>query len=132
MKTVHEMAKLTGLTVRTLHYYDEIGLLRPSRLSDSGYRLYDEPELRALQQVMFFRELGFPLSDIRVLMDAEINQKEKLEALRELLFLQRDRLDRLIALISEQLDGTGPVRFAEFDASDIEDAKRDFKTGIYR
>lgn len=59
--TVGETARLTGVSVRTLHYYDEIGLLRPSGTSEGGYRLYDEACLARLQQILFFRELAFPL-----------------------------------------------------------------------
>ena len=59
MKTVSQVAKLTGISTRTLQYYDEIGLLKPSGLTSSGYRLYDDETLQALQQILFFKELGF-------------------------------------------------------------------------
>ena len=67
MRTVKEVARLTGVSVRTLQYYDEIGVFRPTRVTDAGYRLYDDESLNTLQQVLFFRELDFPLKDIRSL-----------------------------------------------------------------
>ena len=63
--SVSEMAKLTGVSVRTLHYYDQIGLLRPETAADSGYRWYGEADVERMQQILFFRELDFPLKDIR-------------------------------------------------------------------
>ena len=68
MKTVKQVSELTGITIRTLHYYDEIGLLKPSQVTPAGYRLYDENALHALQQILFFKELHFPLKDIRAVM----------------------------------------------------------------
>ena len=57
--TVHEVATLSGITIRTLHYYDEIGLLKPTMLTDAKYRLYTEDDLSRLQEILFFREVGF-------------------------------------------------------------------------
>ena len=65
---VSEVAKLTGVTVRTLHYYDEIGLLKPGEVTEAGYRVYNDADLEVLQQILFFRELDFPLEDIRKIM----------------------------------------------------------------
>ena len=67
MKTVHEISDLTGLSIRTLQYYDNIGLLKPAQYSASGYRLYDDDSLTVLQQIMLFRELEFPLKDIKTI-----------------------------------------------------------------
>ena len=64
MKTVKEVSHLTGISVRTLHYYDEIGLLKPTRISEAGYRLYDDKALEELQQILFFREFDMPLKEI--------------------------------------------------------------------
>jgi DNA-binding transcriptional MerR regulator len=69
MRTVSELAELAGVTVRTLHHYDEIGLLRPSQRSEAGYRLYDRADLQRLQQILLWRALGFGLADIRALLD---------------------------------------------------------------
>ena len=65
MKTVHEVSKLTGVSIRTLQYYDKIGLLSPAERTAAGYRLYDDTALERLQQILLFRELEFPLKDIR-------------------------------------------------------------------
>lgn len=64
--TVHEVATLSGITIRTLHYYDEIGLLKPTMLTDAKYRLYTEDDLSRLQEILFFREVGFALKEIKV------------------------------------------------------------------
>lgn len=63
--SVHEVAKLTGITARTLHYYDEIGILKPTRLTEAGYRMYDDIALSRLQSILLFRELEFPLKEIK-------------------------------------------------------------------
>lgn len=69
MRTVKEISAITGISVRTLHYYDEIGLLRPTEKSEAGYRLYDDKALETLQQILFFREFEIPLKDIKTIMD---------------------------------------------------------------
>lgn len=69
MRTVKEISAITGISVRTLHYYDEIGLLRPTEKNEAGYRLYDDKALETLQQILFFREFEIPLKDIKTIMD---------------------------------------------------------------
>ena len=66
---INEAAKMTGVTIRTLHYYDQIGLLRPETVTDAGYRLYGEKDMERLSQILFFRELDFPLSQIKEMLD---------------------------------------------------------------
>lgn len=66
LMSVHEVAKLTGITARTLHYYDEIGLLKPTKVTEAGYRMYDDAALSRLQNILLFRELEFPLKEITV------------------------------------------------------------------
>ena len=68
MRTVHEVSRLTGVSIRALQYYDRIGLLRPSAYSRAGYRLYDDTALETLQQILLYRELDFPLVDIKALL----------------------------------------------------------------
>ena len=65
MKTISEVSKITGLSIRTLRYYDEIGLLKPTQFTESGYRLYDEKALVKLQEILFYRELDFSLQGIK-------------------------------------------------------------------
>ena len=94
MKTVKEFAALTGVSIRTLHYYDEIGLLRPASVTDSGYRLYGQQELERLQQILFLRELRFSLKEIaQILDDPTFDKRQALHQHRQLLLLQRQRLD---------------------------------------
>lgn len=77
MKTVKEVSKIAGVSIRTLRYYDEIGLLKPTKISDAGYRLYDNKALERLQEIMFFRELEIPLTDIKKIMDNPNYDKEQ-------------------------------------------------------
>ena len=74
MRTVKEISELTGISVRTLHYYDEIGLLKPTQKSDAGYRLYDDRALEILQQILFFREFDIPLKEIKAVMENPVLQ----------------------------------------------------------
>lgn len=78
--TVNKLAKLSGVSVRTLHFYDEIGLLKPAYLGDNNYRYYEEEQLLMLQQILFFRELGLPLSDIQRIVNS--NDFDKIDALK--------------------------------------------------
>ena len=122
---IQEAARLTGVTERTLRYYDRIGLLHPSGMTESGYRLYDEDALRRLQQIMFFRELGFPLAQIREIMDSPgYDMNEALRRHRLLLIAERDRLNGLIDLAERTLKGENDMSFDAFDRSEI-DRQRD-------
>lgn len=125
--TVGETARLTGVSVRTLHYYDEIGLLRPSGTSEGGYRLYDEACLARLQQILFFRELEFPLDEIRRILESpSFNSRRAMERHRELLAMKRERLERLIGLVDHILKGDITMDFKPFDASEIRRAQEQY------
>lgn len=124
---INEVAKLTGVTVRTLHYYDEIGLLKPSRITDAGYRIYDTEALATLQQILFFRELEFSLSDIKEIMANQYYDKaEAFRKQKELLIQKRNRLDGLIYLLEKTMRGDTEMSFKEFDISDIEESKKKY------
>ena len=127
-KSISEMAKLSGVSVRTLHYYDEIGLLKPSEVvSDTGYRYYDELAMERLQQILFYRELDFPLKEIvKIMKSSEYNKEDALNKQRALLKLKRKRLDRLICLLDASLKGERNMSFKEFDMSEIEIAKEQY------
>lgn len=128
---INEVAKLTGVTVRTLHYYDEIGLLSPSEITEVGYRLYDNTALETLQQILFFRELEFSLSDIKEIMtNPNYNKDEALRKHRELLIKKRSRLDNLISLLDNTLKGDNTMSFQEFDITEIEKAKREYANEV--
>ncbi len=86
MKTVKEMSAITGISIRALRYYDEIGLLKPTELTEAGYRLYDNKALEKLQEIMFFRELEIPLTDIKEIMDnPDYDKEQALSAQKSLL-----------------------------------------------
>lgn len=132
--SISETAKLAGVSVRTLHYYHEIGLLSPSVVSeDTGYRYYDELALGRLQQILFYRELDFTLKDIIKIMNApDYKVNDALKKQRELLSLKRDRLDKLIELLDVNLKGEKTVSFSEFDMSAIEEAKEKYAKEVER
>lgn len=129
--SISEIAKLAGVSVRTLHYYDEIGLLSPSIVLKSGYRYYNDLALERLQQILFYRELDFPLKDIIEIMSASDYKKENaLKRQRELLILKQERLNRLIGLLDANLKGACSMSFKEFDMSEIRDAKSKYSKEV--
>ena len=115
MKTVKEVAALTGISVRTLQYYDEIGVFKPTSLTEAGYRLYDEEALKTLQQILLFRELDFPLKEIkRIMTQKEYDQAEAFQKQKALLIKRRDRLDRLLSLLDKLEKGESCMEFEDF------------------
>ena len=129
MRTISQVAELTGISIRTLQYYDEIGLLKPSELTQSGYRLYNDEALQKLQQILFFKELGFKLKDIREILEKpDFDRIAAFKKQKELLLLKRNRTDRLIQLLSRLEKGEQCMSFKEFDLSDYISALEDFKS----
>lgn len=128
MFTVKQVSELTGISVRTLHYYDEVDLFKPSKVTKSGYRLYDENALGVLQQILFFKELDFPLKDIKTIMlspkydkhGAYIEQKKLLKA-------RRDRLNGLLDLLDKLIKGENNMSFKEFDMSEYFNLLKTFR-----
>ncbi|MDE7240015.1 MAG: MerR family transcriptional regulator [Lachnospiraceae bacterium] len=128
MRTTSQVAKLTNVSVRTLQYYDEIGLLKPSETTPSGYRLYDDEALQTLQQILFFKELDFKLKDIRdILQKPDFDRITAFKKQKELLLLKRNRIDRLIQLLDRLEKGENCMSFKEFDLSDYIHALEEFK-----
>ena len=128
MQTISQVAELTGISTRTLQYYDEIGLLKPSELTESGYRLYNDEALQKLQQILFFKELGFKLKEIKeILQKPDFDKIKAFKRQKELLLLKRNRTDRLIQLLSRLEKGEQCMSFKEFDLSDYITALEDFK-----
>ena len=123
MMTVNEVCRLTGVSVRTLQYYDRIGLLSPARRTEAGYRLYDEAALERLQQILLFRELEFPLKDIRAIVESpDFDRGKALEQQIELLTLRRDHLDNLIDLARGlKARGVNHLSFEAFDTRKIDE-----------
>lgn len=101
--TVGDLAKLTGITVRALHHYDEIGLVRPSQRTAAGYRLYDDADVVRLQQVLLFRELGLPLDEIAAVIDDSTRREDVLREHRSVLVTKRARLDAMVAAVDSAL-----------------------------
>ena len=98
MKIVSQVAQITGVSTRTLQYYDEIELLKPSELTSSGYRLYNEESLQKLQQILFFKELGFKLKDIKEILEKpDFDKISAFKKQKELLLLKRNRFILLSA-----------------------------------
>ena len=122
MMTVHEVSELTGVSIRTLQYYDRIGLLRPAKYTEAGYRLYDETSLSRLQQILLFRELEFPLKEIKeILQSPDFDRDRALEQQIRLLTLKREHLDNLIAFARglKQIGGKN-MDFSAFDTKKME------------
>jgi DNA-binding transcriptional MerR regulator len=103
--TVSQLARMAGVSVRTLHHYDQIGLLAPSARTEAGYRLYGEPELLRLQQILFFKELDMPLDEVRqILDDPGFDQVTALEHHRQMLHRRMERLARLLKTVDRTID----------------------------
>lgn len=132
MMTVKQVSELTGVSIRTLRYYDSIGLLKPTEHTEAGYRLYDDTDLEKLQQIMLFRELEFPLKDIiDIINSPDFDREKALEQQIELLELKRQHLDDLLTFARRiKLLGVNSVMdkskkdFSAFDKSKLEDYTR--------
>lgn len=129
MMTVNEVSKLTGVSIRALQYYDKIGLLKPTAYTESGYRQYDDTALEQLQQILLFRELEFPLKDIKNIMSSPDYDKNKaIKQQIELLTLKKEHLENLIALARGiKLTGVNYMDFTAFDTSKIDEYARHAK-----
>ena len=124
MMTVHEVSKLTGVSIRALQYYDSIGLLRPAQYTEAGYRLYDDAAMETLQQILLFRELAFPLKEIRrIIQSPGFDRNRALEQQIELLRLRKEHLEHLIDLARAiKLTGGKPTMdFSAFDTKKIDE-----------
>ena len=122
MRTVKEISDLTGISVRTLNYYDEIGLLKPTQKSDAGYRLYDDKALETLQQILFFREFDIPLKEIKAVIEYPVLEKNQiLQMQRKMLVAKKERMERLITSIDRILKGDNTMDFEVFSKTELED-----------
>ncbi|MBB5939374.1 MerR family transcriptional regulator [Streptomyces zagrosensis] len=103
--SVGQVAAFAGVTVRTLHHYDEIALLTPSARSHAGHRRYDDADLDRLQRILFYRELGFPLDEVAVLLDdPDADPREHLRRQHELLTVRIDRLQKMAAAVEHAME----------------------------
>ena len=122
MMTIKEMSKLTGVSARTLRYYDEIGLLHPTGKSEAGYRLYDETALTVFQQILYFRELDIPLHTIKEIIDnPALDRNHILRVQKKMLTAEKERLERLIVSIDDALKGAEVMDFTIFSREESED-----------
>ena len=121
MRTVKEVSQIAGISIRTLRYYDEIGLLKPIRISENQYRLYDDRALEKLQEIMFFKEMDIPLETIKKLLEnPELDRREILLFQKALLERKRNRLNGIIELIDDIREGVNTMSFEAFSEDDIE------------
>ena len=133
--TVKEVANVAGVSVRTLHHYHKIRLLVPSGATPAGYRLYSETDLERLQQILFFKELGFALAEIGSILDSpEYDRAEELRSHRRLLKTKRERLDELLGLVDRALESTTRSQsmgtdnmFEGFDETKLEEYKQEVR-----
>ena len=124
---IGEMARCAGVSVRTLRHYDAIGLLVPSETTQAGYRLYDEAAMARLEQILYFRELGFALEEIRAIMASPAyDAQEAMRRQKDLLLMQKKRIEAMLARLDEAIDGMGSPRTEVFDMSEIEKAKKQY------
>lgn len=129
MRTVKEVSKLTGVSVRTLHYYDAIGLLKPAKVTEAGYRMYDDTSLIRLQNILLFRELKFSLKEIKTILESpNFDLSKAIMQQIELLELQRKRIGEIISFAREiQKKGVNAMGFNVFSNSEIEQYKAEAK-----
>lgn len=130
MKTVNEVSRMTGCSVRTLHHYDAIGLLKPTQITDAGYRLYDEEAIEKLFLILLFKEIGFPLKEIQNVLSApDFDRNRVLEHQIELLQQKVTYLQNRIQLARGiQLIGIKHMNLKEFDMKKIDDYAAQAKT----
>ena len=128
--TVGELAKLTGITVRALHHYDDIGLVVPSQRTPAGYRLYDDADVIRLQQVLLFRELGLPLDEIAFAIDQAGTREELLRKHREALVEKRARIDAMLSALDSALGSFEKGHIMQSD--DVKRLFGDFDPTQYR
>ncbi|MBI4857495.1 MAG: MerR family transcriptional regulator [Acetobacterium woodii] len=126
--TVKEVANLTGVSVRTLHYYHREGILIPCEVTENKYRYYDATNLEQLQNILFLRELDFSIQEIKgILADPNYDEMDSFKKQRHLLQLKRNRLDKLIALLDQKLQGEETMNFKPFDMKEIEENQRKYQ-----
>jgi DNA-binding transcriptional MerR regulator len=132
--TVKQLADLAGVSPRTLHYYDQIGLLQPEKVARNGYRFYDDPAILRLQQILFFKELGFSLEEIRQIMDRpDFNLRRALEQHKTGLLERLERLKRLIATVDQtilNLEGAYPMKKRQYFEAFSEEKQQQYEEEI--
>lgn len=129
LRTVHEVSKLTGVSIRTLQYYDKIGLFSPAKYSEAGYRLYDDESLSQLQLILLFRELEFPLKDIKGILDSpDFDRNKALTQQIKILEMKKEHLENLILMARgmkmmgvKHMENKNKTDFTAFDTTKIDE-----------
>lgn len=126
MMTVHEVSRLAGVSIRTLQYYDRIGLLHPAGYTDAGYRLYDDTDLERLRHILLFRELEFPLKDIKAIINSpDFDRSKALEQQIEMLKLKKEHIENLMNFaLGIKMLGVKKMDFKAFDRSKLDEYSR--------
>jgi len=125
MMTIHELANFSGTSVRALHYYDKIDLLKPCCLDPNGYRKYNEASLSRLQQIMFYKEMDLPLKQIiKIMNQPGFDPAVAIRDQKELLVAKRNRLTKMIDLMEQILEGNNTMDFSVFEHNELEEAFR--------
>ena len=127
MYQINEVSKLTGVSIRMLHHYDKIGLLSPSKRTDSNYRMYNNDDISRLYQILLFKELEFPLQEIKqILDDKDFDRREALKVQRNLIFEKKKRLERILESIDDTIENLGGNVMSKnnFKAFDYEEVKK--------
>ena len=133
MYMINEISKLTGISVRMLHHYDKIGLLVPSKRTDSNYRMYNDDDIARLYQILIFKELEFPLQKIKQILDDEnFNREEALKVQRNLILEKKNRLERIIESIDDNIGNLGgnimsKKNFKVFDYEEVKKHQEKYK-----
>ncbi len=129
--SISETSKITNLSIRTLRYYDEIDLIKPSKITDAGYRYYDEKSLEKLQEILFLKELDFSLKEIKeIVSNPQYNRKKAMENHKNLLIMKKNRIENLISLLENITNGGSSMSFKEFDMSDIQKEQKKYAEEI--
>ena len=127
MYQINEVSKLTGVSIRMLHHYDKIGLLSPSKRTHSNYRMYNNDDISRLYQILLFKELEFPLQEIKqILDDKDFDRREALKVQRNLIFEKKKRLERILESIDDTIENLGGnvMSKSNFKAFDYEEVKK--------
>ncbi len=128
---VNELAKLAGVTVRTLHYYDSIGLLKPDKVAENGYRQYGAEAFEKLQQILFFRELEFPLSDIKLIIDSGCcERRDIMKKQREILVNKKKKMEELINALDNAINKGEEIDLKVFDKSELIELKEKYAAEV--
>ena len=129
---IKKFADLTGVSVRTLHYYDEIGLLKPDFVDEqTAYRFYGQESLNRMQEILFYRELDFSLNNIKeILSSKNYNKKEALKGQKQLLMLKKQRIERIIQSIENAESGEENMNFTAFDNTEFETQRKAYKDEV--